>query len=494
MKKQKVKSNGQVFTPDYLVKYILDVVGYIESAKIFEKHIIDDSCGAGAFLTEIIKRFIKSGLNGGKTIDEIKAGLEFYIHGIEVDPVAYAACIENLNSITASFNIHDVNWDVHLENTLTEYKAFEGKMDFVVGNPPYVRVHNLNEYYDQVKSFEFANIGQMDLYIVFFELGFKMLKEGGKLCYITPSSWLNSIAGEKLREYIFDHKNLLALIDLEHFQPFKGITTFTIISLFERSKHAGKTFDYYTYNSQLNKGEFISSLSYDDAFIDGVLYLEKPQALKDFKKIRAAKNFKKWIKVKSGLGTNADDVFIAKDFPFTKHVIPCLKASTGKWFKAFFPYDENGKALPPEEIFDDEKTAEYLNKHKERLLKRVIDKKQEFYLYGKSQAIRDVRFKKISINALIKDVKSIKLIAVKAGEGVYSGFYILTDEPFEIIESLIKTEEFIDYVKMLKKYKSGGYYTFSPKDLEMFLNDRIKTKCKTRTIIYKGLLKNIMDD
>lgn len=33
-----------------------------------------------------------------------------------------------------------------------------------------------------------------------------------------------------------------------------------------------------------------------------------------------------------------------------------------------------------------------------------------------------------------------------------------------------KTEEFLNYVKALKKYKSGGYYTFSSKDLENYLN------------------------
>ena len=33
------------------------------------------------------------------------------------------------------------------------------KMYFVVGNPPYVRVHNLNESYVSVKSFSFAEGG-----------------------------------------------------------------------------------------------------------------------------------------------------------------------------------------------------------------------------------------------------------------------------------------------------------------------------------------------
>lgn len=33
--------------------------------------------------------------------------------------------------------------------------CFDGKMDFVVGNPPYVRVHNLADRYHNVKHLRF---------------------------------------------------------------------------------------------------------------------------------------------------------------------------------------------------------------------------------------------------------------------------------------------------------------------------------------------------
>ncbi len=36
-------------------------------------------------------------------------------------------------------------------------------------------------------------------------------------------------------------------------------------------------------------------------------------------------------------------------------------------------------------------------------------------------------------------------------------------------------EGFLDYVKLLKKYKSGGYYTFNSKDLELYLNFKLYT-------------------
>ena len=50
-KKEKIRSKniGQVFTPQYLVEEMLDYAGYKNTA-IIEKHIIDNSCGDGAFL------------------------------------------------------------------------------------------------------------------------------------------------------------------------------------------------------------------------------------------------------------------------------------------------------------------------------------------------------------------------------------------------------------------------------------------------------------
>lgn len=51
-----VKHSGQVFTPAFLVKNILDICHYT-GTDILQKHIIDNSCGDGAFLCEIVERY-----------------------------------------------------------------------------------------------------------------------------------------------------------------------------------------------------------------------------------------------------------------------------------------------------------------------------------------------------------------------------------------------------------------------------------------------------
>ena len=460
-----------MFTPHYLVCNILDVANYSGKC-ILQKHIIDNSCGNGAFLCEIIHRYCKEFLTESTDKENLKKELQSYIHGIEIDEVAYRDCISNLNQIASTYGIENVDWDVRNDDTL-KVRLFDEKMDYVIGNPPYVRVHNLNNQYSEVKKHRCAGSGMTDLYLVFFEIGFEMLKQGGKLCYITPSSWLSSIAGNLLRQSIQNQRNLLELVDLGHYQAFEGATTYTLISLFEKgSKH--NSFMYSRYDEvSLHKKE-VERLNIEEAFIDGCIYLADKQSLHLLKGIKRD-NIGKYASVKNGFATLADKVFIKTDFPFKEFIIPCIKASTGKWVKAFFPYNKQGKPYPQNKIFENKEVAIHLNEHKEILLKGKDEKTfPEWYLYGRTQALKDVWTDKYAINTCIKDVESIKLNKVPAGCGLYSGLYILTDIQEKILRDIIESQEFINYIQMLKKYKSGGYYTFSSKDLELYINYKIE--------------------
>ena len=55
MGKQKV--NCKVFTPINVVKKMLDILGYKEN--LYGKKILENSCGDGSFLVEIITRYIE---------------------------------------------------------------------------------------------------------------------------------------------------------------------------------------------------------------------------------------------------------------------------------------------------------------------------------------------------------------------------------------------------------------------------------------------------
>lgn len=460
------KNNGQVFTPNYLVRIILDEAGYF-GENILYKHCIDNSCGDGAFLTEIVKRYAYEYKKKNNTIDGLRSSIETYIHGIEIEDYAYNNCLRNLAETCSEIGVCNCNFDI-IHGDALNIKKYHGKMSYVVGNPPYVRVHNLNEGYDAVKAFSFAASGMTDLYLVFFELGYQMLCNEGKLCYITPSSWLNSVAGTALRNFIRKTGSLKSLIDLGHYQAFKA-TTYTIISLFEKGITHSQI-DYYDFDPiKLNK-VYIDSILPSEMDINGQFYLARKDTLDMLRTIMTC-SLKNYASVKNGFATLSDKIFLSNDLPFTQFTIPVIKASTGRWLRGFFPYDKSGKPISKEILFGNKDIRQYLMAHKEDLLKGVPESKNPYwYLYGRTQALKDVFKDKLSVNVLLKDTSSIKVNLVPSGSGVYSGIYVLSNYDLNQIREIITTDAFINYVTALKKYKSGGYYTFNTKDLESYLN------------------------
>ncbi|MCD8283034.1 MAG: N-6 DNA methylase [Prevotella sp.] len=461
-----VKHGGQVFTPPYLVGYMLDLAGYV-GREILSRHVIDNSCGEGAFLCEVADRYCAAFTASKSDMNALKGELEQYIHGIEIDRRAAARCRYNLDGVAARYGLNGVNWDVINANAL-DVKKYDGLMDYVVGNPPYVRVHNLADGYAAVKSYRFAQDGMTDLYLVFFELGFNMLSPLGRLCYITPSSWLSSVAAGNMRRYILRRRTLTALVDLAHFQAFEGITAYTMIALFCNGRRSGGI-DYYKYGERSLRGEYVCNVSYDDICIGGNFYLAPRRELEELRGIKTRRAFK-YCMVKNGFATLADRVFIL-GVTFDSLTIPVLKASTGRWHKGFFPYAPDGTPLPEEQIFAYPEIAAYLNAAKRELLKGKDEAACPYwYLYGRTQALRDVCREKYAVNTVIKDKAGIRLTRVAPGGGVYGGLYILTAVPEETLRGVVVSDDFLDYLRMLKKYKSGGYYTYNSLDLEQYIN------------------------
>jgi adenine-specific DNA-methyltransferase len=195
--------------------------------------------------------------------------------------------------------------------------------------------------------------------------------------------------------------------------------------------------------------------------------------------------------VKNGFATLADDLFIG-DFeveggdywPFPK-VIDVVKSSTGEVKKCIFPYLLNGK-LMHEDTFRCvcPKAYEWLLSNKKKLEARATT--EPWYAFGRTQAIGCVKQRKYAISSLVSPNQPIRITKVNAGAGVYGGLYVLPNFNLEDIEKIEKwldevlhSDEFLSYVELLGKYKSGGYYTFSSKECEKYLNwkwNKEKTK------------------
>ena len=466
--KKESKTHGRIYTPDYIVLNIFDLSGY-KGKNILRKHVIDNSCGDGAFLTLIVKEYCNEFLKQSSDTSLLQKELETYIHGIELDEVEANKCKENMKNVGRLFDV-TFNPDVIAANTL-DVHCFDGKMDFVLGNPPYVRVHNLGDSYSQIKSFKFAEGGMTDLYITFYEVGLNMLNKNGVLSYIAPSSWFTSVAGTNMRNYFKQHSLIKSICDLKHFQPFNA-TTYTCITTLSFNKN--DEIKYYLYDGCRKCPVFIEKLSYDDICIDNSFYFASKDNLKTLRRILETDKKDDGVEVKNGFATLADGIFISNKFDFSsKWIIPIYKASTGQWKECIFPYFD-GKLVSIDELKKDKKLFDYLSSFEDSMSKRSLDVGTPWYGFGRSQGIIDVAEKRIAINSLVRSVDDIKLQIIEPGSGIYSGLYILTKLPIETIATYLKNEEFVKYVSLLGKYKSGGYYTFSSKDIKKYIMYKVR--------------------
>lgn len=115
--------------------------------------------------------------------------------------------------------------------------------DIVIGNPPYIQLQNnggeLAQLYQDCEYKTFARTG--DIYCLFYERGWQLLKKGGHLCYITSNKWMRAGYGEKTRDFFANKTNPMLLIDFAGVKIFESATVDTNILLFSKSSNQHKT-------------------------------------------------------------------------------------------------------------------------------------------------------------------------------------------------------------------------------------------------------------
>lgn len=118
---------------------------------------------------------------------------------------------------------------------------YKGGFDAVIGNPPYVKLEQIKDVSESLSKMKYKTFDKRgDLYVLFVERGFEILKKNGLISYIMPNKWLQAGYGEKLRGY-FLTKQLDQLIDFGDIQIFEGATTYPVIFIARQNK-ANETF------------------------------------------------------------------------------------------------------------------------------------------------------------------------------------------------------------------------------------------------------------
>ena len=191
--------------------------------------------------------------------------------------------------------------------------------DIVIGNPPYIQLQNnggeLAQLYEGGGYSTFARTG--DIYCLFYERGWQLLKKNGHLCYITSNKWMRAGYGEKTRDFFANKTNPLLLIDFAGVKIFESATVDTNILLFSRSNNQHKTTCAITNkqnkDSVKNLSDFVrqQDIICDFSTSDSWVILSPiEQSIK--KKIEAVgKPLRDWdIQINYGIKTGCNEAFI----------------------------------------------------------------------------------------------------------------------------------------------------------------------------------------
>ena len=463
-------NNCKIFTPDSYVTELLDIAGY--SRELMGRSVLENSCGDGNILKEVVRRYIVDSLERGYTSEEIVIGLERDICGVELEQEHADRCRENLDQEAENLGVHGVNWNIICGNYLKI--QLDREFSYVLGNPPYIVYRDIEkrerEYLQS--HFESCKEGKFDYYYAFIEKSIRNLEENGCMAYIVPSSIYKNVFARRLRETI--RPFLTGVYDYTSQNKFPGTTiSSTILCL---RKQVSADFDYKDMRQdreiRLHKEQQGEKWIFENVVVEGQI------------------RFGDWFQVSNTVATLCNDAFLLEDYRqedgyyilqngsrIEEEVVkPAVSRKRRREACAMiFPYAYEAGELrhyTNEEFRERFPCAvEYLEQFRERLDCRAADRNAQWFEYGRSQALQKIPCRK----AVIPSILTNRVRVTIAAEGVIpcAGFMITEREnrTLEEAQAVLESPEFYDYLRQIGIFTTGKSRRLTVKDIENYTFD-----------------------
>lgn len=468
-------NNCQIQTPQ---KYITQMLNYVKyKDNVFGKRVLENSCGEGNVLVQIVKRYIDDAKKRNISDRQITEGLEQDIVAYEIDKEKIDQCKKKLNRIIEKKGLTKVNWNIINDDFL---KESDEKYDFIIGNPPYITYHDLSKHEREYlrQKFKSCENGRFDYCYAFIEKSIDSLKENGKLIYLLPYSVIKNKFAGKLRKYMSPF--VTGIYDYTGIKVFPDAITSSVVLLIENKKNKDKVV-YHIMSDKSKHTLFRGNLGDRWKFID-------EETLGD-------KRFGDYFDICNSVATlynkayvierysQRDDYYYIDGAPIEMQLV-YQAISTKSYNRAqkneenktaiIFPYRvENGEISHySKDDFEKKfpKTTKYLKTYKKGLEKRKSEKNALWFEYGRSQAINRVLGEKLVIPMVITN--NVSVCEASFYMIPYAGYFVklaqdstmTLDNAREILES----KDFYDYVKTCGTPTTPTSYRISVDDIKEY--------------------------
>ena len=243
-----------------------------------------------------------------------------------------SSILTKLKNIDLAGNSQFFLWHTWFSDVFNREDGKSG-FDIVIGNPPYIQLQGnggeLAKLYEKCGYQTFAKTG--DIYCLFYEKGWQLLRSQGHLCFITSNKWMRAGYGEKTRGFFAKQANPKQLIDFAGVKIFENATVDTNILIFSKAKNENQTLCAVTDNlnkesikelsSYVQHSHSICNFSSSDSW---VILSPIEQSIKQ--KIEAVGiPLKKWnIQINYGIKTGYNDAFIISTEKRNEILANCL--------------------------------------------------------------------------------------------------------------------------------------------------------------------------
>jgi SAM-dependent methyltransferase len=399
---------GFVPTPKETVDRMVDRL-FFERRPKAENLILDPGCGEGEFIQGILRWCASHRASIPRIV-----GIESDLRHVKTARGRFAGC--------PSVEIRHA--DFLKDDDLDKY-------DFVIGNPPYVPITGLNENEKERYRARYETAaGRFDLYLLFFEQALALLKNRGRLVFITPEKFLYVETARPLRK-ILAQKNVEEIRMISE-ETFGDLVTYPTITSVVNDAPSSSVLAILRNGSEVKIALGCEGFSWLPGIMGTTPGKDGP-VLEDI-----------CVRISCGVATGADGVFVKRlgdiDSSLRRFAYPTIAGrelgeSNGELhFRQLMlvPYDLDGNLIPEGKLGS---LGDYLSQRPVRTIlnRRTCVQRKPWYAFHETPPLIDILRPKI----LCKDIAERPRFWIDRGGKLiprHSAYYLVPNDPTQIEE------------------------------------------------------------